>query len=158
MDRMKTFGIYALCVILFFIFSNVMINIAIKASCAPIDTYTTLREGIDIGINEAKATYVNGYVGGTIKNTGSAINKAYIKIDLYSKRDVILGTKYVEINYLQSQETQEFRMGFRFTDVEYAKIELVDEVGENATPDSFVSDNLGGIALLTVVAFLIFFG
>ena len=88
----------------------------------------------------------------------SGINKAYIKIDLYSKRDVILGTKYVEINYLQSQETQEFRMGFRFTDVEYAKIELVDEVGENATPDSFVSDNLGGIALLTVVAFLIFFG
>ena len=65
MDRMKTFGIYVLCVILFFIFSNVMINIAIKASYAPIDTYTTLREGIDIGINEAKATYVNGNVAGT---------------------------------------------------------------------------------------------
>ncbi len=158
MDRMKTFGIYALCVILFFIFSNVMINIAIKASYAPIDTYTTLKEGIDIGINESRATYVNGYVGGVIKNAGETINKAYIKIDLYSNRDVRLGTKYVEINNLQNQESRDFRMGFKFTDVEYAKIELVDKVEENATQDSFISDNLGGIALLTAVTFLIFFG
>ena len=44
MDRMKTFGIYALCVILFFIFSNVMINVAIKATYMQIGANILLQD------------------------------------------------------------------------------------------------------------------
>lgn len=68
MDRMKTFGIYALCIILFFIFSNVMIDIAVKAMYNPIDIVVQTRDNLILKVNEAKATYVNGYVEGNVRN------------------------------------------------------------------------------------------
>lgn len=154
MQRMKTFGLYALCVILFFIFSNVMINIALKASYEAIDTYKTEPSGITIDIKEAKATYVNGYVGGKITNKNETIEKTYIKIDLYTKRDVCMGTKYVEVTNLEKDETHEFRMGFKYTDIDYAKITLVDEVSKEEPKESFISNNLRGIQLLKTVIVL----
>lgn len=156
-NTMKKFRIYALCVILFFIFSNIMIDIALKTSYDPIDTYKTVPSGIDIDINEAKATYVNGYVGGTITNNNETASNTYIKIDLYTKRDVCMGTKYVEIKDLKQDETKDFRMGFKYTDVDYAKITLVDEVPEQVPEESFISENLRGIMLLKTVVFLCFF-
>ena len=157
MDRMKTFGLYALCIILFFIFSNIMINVAIKASYTEISADIELSRNIGMDITTAKATYVNGYVGGTLKNNGDDIDKVYVKIDLYSKRNVLLGTKYVEVNDFRKNESREFEMGFKFTDVEYAKIKLVDEPDVNATQDTFVSDNMKGLALITAVIFLCYF-
>ncbi len=68
MDRMKTFGIYALCIILFFIFSNVMIDIAVKAMYNPIDITIERREDLLLDVHDAKATYVNGYVEGYVRN------------------------------------------------------------------------------------------
>lgn len=105
MERMKTFGIYALCIILFFIFSNVMIDIAIKSTYNEIEADIVLKDNLKLDINTAKVTYVNGYVKGSITNTGETpVEKTYVKIDLYSKRDVLLGTKYVEIKDLQKGE------------------------------------------------------
>jgi len=124
-NRIRTFGIYALCVILFFIFSNIMIDIALKATYDPIDTYKTEPSGMQIDITEAKATYVNGYVGGSIKNNNSEIQKTYIKIDLYTKRDVYMGSKYIELNNLKQAETRDFRIGFQYTDIDHANITLV---------------------------------
>lgn len=69
MDRMKTFGLYILCIILFFIFSNVMIDIALKAIYNPINITTERRNDLKLDVSEAKATYVNGYVKGNVKNT-----------------------------------------------------------------------------------------
>lgn len=157
MARMKTFGLYALCVILFFIFSNVMIELALKASYSPIDIYITEEQGIRINVSEAKATYVNGYVGGTIKNENSLIPKTYLKIELYSKRNVCLGKKYVTIENLNQGESRDFRMGFEFTDVEYAKIIKVDEIKEETVEEDFISQNLAGIRLLAKVVMLCFF-
>lgn len=68
MDRMKTFGLYALCIILFFIFSNIMIDIAIKAMYNPIDKIVETRDDLILKVNDAKATYVNGYVEGNVRN------------------------------------------------------------------------------------------
>lgn len=55
-NRVKTFGLYALCVILFFIFSNIMIDIALKTSYEPIDTYKALPNTITMDINVAIAS------------------------------------------------------------------------------------------------------
>lgn len=157
MDRMKTFGLYALCIILFFIFSNVMINIAVKSMYNSIDVDIVLDENVKTEISDIRATAVNGYVKGSVNNTGDIVSKTYVKIDLYSKRDVLLGTKYVEMSNLQKGETRDFEMGFRFDNVDYAKICMVDNV-ENATEDSFKSDNMGGIAVIVAVIFLCYFG
>jgi hypothetical protein len=151
MKRMKTFAIYALIVIAFFIFSNVMINVALKAQYNKINTYITENSNVEIDINEAKATYVNGYVGGKIVNNGEEISKIYIKIDLYTKRDVYMGTKYIQIDNLDQDETQDFRIGFKYTDVDYAKISLVNEVSTEEPESSFISDNLEGIYLITAI-------
>ena len=50
MDRMKTFGILALCVILFYIFSNFMINVGLKTSYSRIRVNIEETEGIEIKI------------------------------------------------------------------------------------------------------------
>ena len=157
MDRMKTFGIYALCIILFYIFSNVMINIAVKTSYTPIDVEIEQTETLKIDTTEVKATYVNGYVEGNIKNEGSNTENTYIKIDLYSKRDVLLGTKYVRVNDLKQNETRDFRMGFEFTDVDYCKIQTVESIPETVTEEQFSSTELRFALLLTKVIFLCYF-
>lgn len=156
-NRIRTFGIYALCVILFFIFSNIMIDLSLKSSYDKINTYKTLPNGITMHITESKATYVNGYVGGTITNQNESALNTYIKIDLYTKRDVCMGSKYVEIKNLTQNQTQDFRMGFQFTDVDYAKVSVVNEIPQNEPKESFISNNLRGISLLKTVIFLCFF-
>jgi len=157
MDRMKTFGIYALCIILFYIFSNVMINIAVKTCYMPIDVEIEQTQTLKMDTTEVKATYVNGYVEGNIKNVSSNTEKTYIKIDLYSKRDVLLGTKYVKVENLKPNETLDFRMGFEFTDVEYCKLQTVDNIPETVTEEQFSSTELRFALLLTKVIFLCYF-
>ena len=159
MDRMKTFGIYALCVILFFIFSNVMINVAIKATYMQIGANILLQDNLKIELDEARATYVNGYVEGSIKNIGTNTENTYIKIDLYSKRNVLLGTKYVKVEDLKQNEERDFRMGFQFTDVDYCKLEIVKDIDEiNVTQEQFTSTELRFAKLLATVIMLCYFG
>lgn len=157
-NRVRTLCLYALCVILFFIFSNIIINITLKTIYEPIDTYKTEPEGIGIDIKEARATYVNGYIGGNISNKNSTISKTYIKIDLYTKRNVLVGTKYIEINDLKQNQIQEFRIGFKYTDIDHVNINLVNQVSEDVPEEAFISENLSGAVLLTTVIFLCFFG
>lgn len=158
MDRMKTFGLYALCVILFFIFSNVMINIAIKTAYEPIDSEIIVRNNLKLDVTDVKATYVNGYVEGNLKNTGNDIQKTYVKIDLYSKRDTLLGTKYVIIDNLKQDETRDFRMAFKFTDVDHCKVDVVNEIQEeNVTEEQFTSTEMKFAGIITAVIFLCYF-
>lgn len=160
MDRMKTFALYALCVIAFFILSNVLMNIAIHTACKPIYAYILMDENSDIKVEvtESQASSVNGFVGGKVINkTKNAISKKYIKIDLYSKRNILLGTKYVEISDVKINEAIDFRMGFKLNNVNYCKVSLVDEVSSDVTQEQFISDNTSAIILITAVIFLCYF-
>ena len=67
MKRLKTFLIYALIIAAFWLFSNILIYIAINGTYAHINTkvYTTSPEII---VGDSKATYLNGFVKGGIKN------------------------------------------------------------------------------------------
>lgn len=158
MDRMKTFGLYALCIILFFIFSNIMINFAIKGTYKSIGSDVILQEDLKINIKDVKATYVNGYVEGNIKNIGEDVDMAYVKIDLYSKRDNLLGTKYVKIPNIRKNETREFRTGFEFTEVKRAQIQIVNEVEENVTEEQFSTTEMRFAKLLATIILISFLG
>lgn len=153
MKRMKTFGIYALIVIAFFIFSNIMINIALKVTYDPIDVYIYTQEGEEFTITEAKATYVNGIVQGKLKNnTNTDIQNKYIKIDMYTQRDNILCSKYVKIDNLKSGKEQEFRMGFKLTNTYKCNISIVDEAGvEESSWEPFTSEELGTWAIIKLI-------
>lgn len=64
MSRMKTFFKYAMWVILFFIFSEIMININLETVYRNIGRKDNLPQ---ITIYQAQATKVNGRIKGTIK-------------------------------------------------------------------------------------------
>lgn len=127
MKRMKTFFIYALLIAALWIFSDIIIYLTING------TYKTKEARVyvsspEITITENKATYVNGVVKGNINNsTDKIIDDVYLKIDMYSPRDVNLGTKYIKIDNLQVDESQNFEIWYEFTDVDYVTVRITDD-------------------------------
>lgn len=138
MAKLKKYLLYVILIVAFWIFSDILIYISINSTYANVNTrvYSISPE---ITVGESKATYVNGYIKGNIKNnTDSIINNKYLKIELYSPRDVKLGTKYIKIENLDVNKYQEFEMWYKFTDVEYVNVTVTDNI-ENATEEDFLS-------------------
>lgn len=139
MKRLKTFLIYGLIIAGFWFLSNLLIYLAINGTYKATEA-RILQETPIINVAESKATYVNGYVKGNIyNNTNEMINGKFLKIDLYSPRDVLLGTKYVRIENLDAKKTQDFEMWYKFTDVRYCNISVVNS-SENAEDKAFLSE------------------
>ncbi len=154
MGRLKTLTKYLLMVVAFYFFSNILITIVLKGTYKEIKTQMIESTSPKIEIIQTKATYINGYTEGKVtNNTGEVIDNKFVKIDCYSARDVKLGTKYVRISDLKPNETMDFRMGFKFTDVYRVNISYVDEA-INVQDEEFISDDLttsmilGGLILL----------
>lgn len=123
MDRMKTFLKYALWVVGFAIFSEFIINVGLNSSYKAIERKDEIPQ---VQIYQAEATLVNGRIKGTIDTAN--INKQYVKIDLFSKRGVFLGKKYIQLQKAQSK--QDFSIYFELEDVKSYQISLVDEKEE----------------------------
>lgn len=155
MARMKTLFTYAFVIAAFWIFSNLIIYLSINGTYKNIDAQviTTVPE---LYVTDSKATYINGYVKGSIKNnTSDIINKKYIKIDCYSKRNIKLGTKYVLIENLQNGENREFEMYFKFTDVEYVIVSTTDNAA-NSTEKEFISEQVSSYVIIGALICLFF--
>lgn len=155
MARLKKFLLYALMIIGFYIFSDILIYLSINSSYTNVDAkiYTNIPEII---VGESKATYVNGFVKGSIKNnTEGIINDKYLKIELYSARDVKLGTKYVKIENLEAGKYQDFEMWYKFTDVDYANITVTDNI-QNVTEEEFLSQETATYLVLGTLLVLYF--
>lgn len=155
MAKMKKYFRYILLIAAFWLFSDILIYLSINTTYDSVDAkvYSVAPEVI---IGESKATYVNGYIKGSIKNnTDSIINNKYLQIDLYSARDVKLGTKYVKIDNLQVDKYLDFEMWYKFTDVDYANITVTDKI-ENATEEEFLSQETATYLVLGTVFVLYF--
>lgn len=155
MAKMKKFLLYALMIVAFWIFSDILIYLSINSTYANVNAkvYTNTPEII---VGESKATYVNGFIKGSIKNnTEGIINDKYLKIDLYTARDVKLGTKYVKIDNLESNKYQDFEMWYKFTDVDYANISITNNI-ENASEEEFLSQETATYLILGTVLILYF--
>lgn len=126
MARFKQIMYLVLIIIVFIIFSEFMIRVGLK------NTYKTISGEIktaspEIVISEAKTTDVNGYVKGIIKNISEEdIAKTVIKLDLYTKRENILGDRCLEILNLKVGESREFEINFRYNNVDYYEITCVN--------------------------------
>ena len=137
------------------IFSDILIYISINSTYKHTEAkiYTNYPEII---IGQSKATYVNGYVKGSIKNnTDGIINNKYLKIDMYSARDLKLGTKYIEITNLQPNEYKDFEMWYKFTDVDYVTITTTDNIS-SATEEEFLSQETATYLVLGTLLVLYF--
>lgn len=152
---MKKYLKYILWIVGFFILSEFLINVGLNS------TYKTINGKNDIhqvNVYQSQATLVNGRIRGIITNsdTNYDISNKYLKIDLYSERDVLLGTKYIEIGTLDINETKAFEMFFKLENVTYYKMEIVDEaINTDDTP--FFSEEFlqGKVIYLVIIAMLI---
>ena len=98
MDKIKKYAMYFILVIAFFILSDFLIYVGLNSSYRDIQRQDSIEE---VSIYQAEATKVNGRIRGIIQNfNGEDLNGKYVEIDLYSKRDVYLGRKYIQLNDL----------------------------------------------------------
>ena len=51
-----------------------------------------------------------------------------MKVDLYSPRDVLLGSKYMEISDLEKGASDDFELFFKAQDVDHYDISFVDKI------------------------------
>lgn len=126
MATVKKIARYAVIIIVFAILTDCMMKIGLR------NTYRTISGEIkeatpEIIMEEVKTTDVDGYAKGKIKNNSDKdIERMYIKLDLYSKRNVNLGTEYLEINNLKIGKEQEFEIKYRYSNVSHYEVTIID--------------------------------
>jgi len=136
MDRLKTFGIYILMLVFLYVFVSIFSYAYIQKAYKNIDEVEVLTTSPKIEVVECKSTYVNGYAITKVTNdTGVEMPKAYVKVDLYSKSDNFLGTKYTEINDFSNGKVVEVKTNFKFNGVENCKISVVDSIATGTVYD-----------------------
>lgn len=155
MDRMKTFFKYAMWVILFMILSEFLINVGLNSTYKKIERKDNLEP---IEIYQAEATLVNGRIRGIIKNTQTQnISGKYLEINLYSKRDVLLGKQYIEIGEVNDNGIQAFEAMFKLENVSYYNMKIVEQ--KDTTKElELLPKNLtkSEVILATAITLLIF--
>ena len=155
MVKMKKYLLYVFLIAAFWVFSDILIYLSINTTYANVDT-KVFAISPEVTVGKSEATYVNGVIKGTVRNnTDTIINDKYLKIDLYSSRDVKKGTKYVKIENLDIDKSQAFEMWYKFTDVDYAEITITDNV-ENASEEEFLSQETTTILMFGAVLVLYF--
>ena len=155
MARLKTFLIYALIIVGFFLFSEFLINVGLNSSYKDISRRDNTSQ---VEINEAQATLVNGKIKGTIKDERgqNSLTGKYVEIDLYSSRDNMIGRRYVEIETTDVNTTQDFNIYFEAEDVKSYSVVIVNEKenGElKIIPEELTKPE---IIIATIVTLLIF--
>ena len=154
MDRMKTLLKYALWIILFYIFSNLMIYLNLETTYQNIGRKDNLEQ---VTIYQAQATKVNGRIKGTIyNNEKNKITNKYLRIDLYSERGNFLGSKYIDVSNMRDNETRELEVYFKVQDVDYYEMKFTDEKEEGELPEMLKDLTKEDVFWGTFLTFLIF--
>ena len=158
MARVKTFFIYFVLVVAFYIFSQVMIYISLNTTYE----YKNIEFKSEIPMQlEVQATSIDGFVKGKVINdTENQIENKYIKIECYSKNNVLMGTKYIKIDKLETKEEKEFEVHFNFNKVDRVVIDTIDEsiVNEqNIAKEDKTSDPERGLATMLSALIVILF-
>ncbi len=155
MARLKTFLIYALIIVGFFVFSEFIIDVGLNSSYQDIERKDNTSQ---VEISEAQATLVNGKIKGTIVDSESNLTGKYVEIDLYSSRDNMVGKRYVDINTTEANNRQDFSIYFEAEDIESYSIAIVNEKegGElKIIPEEWTRPE---IIVATMFTLLIFWG
>ena len=93
-----------------------------------IEQYEIVVTNPDVTVEKAKATNVNGFVEGKIRNNGTTtISNQYLKFDFYSERGVKVGTKYLKVDTLGESTEKEYKVQFRFDNVKYFTVNLATQ-------------------------------
>lgn len=151
MSTMTSFRNYFVWIIAFFIVSVILENALINDMYVPISgtesgnvTFTgSLNTDLEVIVEEARATSVNGYLIVKVKNiTGHYIQKCCAKIDLYTERNILAATQYVDISDFDVNQTKEFKINFKGNDIANYAVTLQEDA-----PDKTYILNLFGLEI-----------
>ena len=149
MGTMKTFAKYAIWIILFWIFSDILIYAGINSTYKDIESKGKIPDGIEVV--QVQATTVNGRI--KLKANNSLSGK-FLKVDLYSSRDNILGTQYIEIGNVSENQTKEIETYFKISEVKSYQISVVDEPGESTV--GFMDTAMTALSVLVLTLKVLF--
>ena len=128
MDKMKKYLKYILWLIGFFILSDFLINVGLNSNYKGMKRRDEISQ---ISIYQAEATAMNGRIRGIIRNSQSEdLSGKYIKFEFYSKRNVYLGKKYIQIEQFNENGMQPFELFFKLQNVSDYNISITDQKEE----------------------------
>lgn len=146
MNRVKTFAKYVIWIILFWIFSDVLIYAGLNSTYKDMERKGTIPQGVEVV--QMQSTKVNGRMN--LEITGTELSGKYLKIDLYSNIGNLLGTQYLEIGTMKENQTKNLEKYFKITDVKTYELTVVDEMGEGT--EGFMDT---AMSTITVILFVI---
>ena len=156
MDKMKKFAKYAIWLILFWILSDILIYYGINSTYKAI--LPKSEQTSQISVDNAEATKVNGRINGTVTNSEeNDLSEKYIKIDLYADSGNLLGTNYLSIGNLRTNETKNFETYFKIQDVKFYDVSIVDEKVEEGSTELFMTEDMTRWGVLALLTYMIFF-
>ena len=113
--------------VLLFAFVTVGTIIAVKSMYQDIKVYEIRSSNPVITVNEAKATNVNGYIKGEIRNESEeTINNKYLCFVLCDENNEVVGREYLEIGSLASGESKTYELQFRRDNIDTFYIIVTD--------------------------------
>lgn len=145
MSTVKRFGKYLVWIILFWIFSDILIYAGINSTYKDMEKRGTLPEGIQV--IQMQSTKVNGRINLQVNN--KELSGKYLKIDLYSDMGNVLGTQYFEIGNIDDNQVKNIETYFKISDIKSYEISVVEEMGE--TTEGFMDTALSAMSVLVLV-------
>lgn len=119
---------YFIWFILLFVFVTIGSIFAIKTMYHDIKAYEIQGTNPSITVNEAKATNVNGYIKGEVKNESEEeLNDKYLLFLLYNNNNELVGEEYIEISSLSANESKTFELQFKRDNVDRFVVTITDE-------------------------------
>ena len=133
MKRMKTFAIYLLLFMGLYVVSNILISAYIKTSYHKIESYEIKESQLTVTIISAKSSKDGGYIEGKISNgTDEKVTNKYMKVELYSEKNVNLGEEYVKIDEVNPGELKNFKISFSCDNVKHFVITFLTQEEKEA--------------------------
>ena len=129
MDRMKTFGKYALIVVGVYIFTVIAVFIGFNLNYKNIECNNQYKE--QISIEKAEATNTTGRIYGYVSNIKeNNINGKYIKIEIYNENNEKDEVQYLKIDGINYGEKKMFKAFFNTDKAKYCNINIVNNENE----------------------------
>ena len=161
MGRLKTFRNYVLWLIGFSFFTYFLTFVGFNATYKNMNEPSNLPNGVNIVM--AQSTAVNGRIYGEVTSTDeNNLNGKYLKVDIYGKRNNIIGTKYLKLENLNKDEPKKFAVNYTAENIKKYNIEVIENDEEleqkiidanNLYKDIFTDEELkGGMILALVIA------
>lgn len=136
MSTIQKFRNYALWIIGFFIISVILENALVADMYRPMSGTANgeaafvgpINSDLEVTVEEAKATNMNGYLLINVKNTtGKYIEKCCAKIDLFTSRGILAATEYVDISRFDINETRQFKIKFKGQEITKYEVSLIKD-------------------------------